>query len=248
MIKKIKKILIISMAFTMPSIAQDLNEFQFNTSPVELTKSINKEKVGDPIDYSKLTEAGYKNYKNEILNMDQGKWNYLKGKKNVLIATNKENEVGIIKVHYSFKDNETMNRYRESLAKRYPDNRDDILRKGRIVISKGIDFNIDYKTYGSYLNSIILEVDKELSSDRLRYENKVLFIEINRKTKSSIESYMDFKISPQWNKSRRSNHINSLKRIKNEMQIELKNTSDEDLNSKELMQKLIKDKNIHIFK
>lgn len=224
----------------------DQNKFSFSTSPVKLGQVISTEMQGAPINYNELTSIGKINYKNDLIHMDSGKWNHLKGSRNVFIATNSKNEVGIVKVQYSFSNFETSERYRRSLAEKYPEFKNDILRKGRILIEYKDKQDINYTTMHSYINSIIDSAKKELSSDRLRYQNKKLFIEINQNGESSVETYIDLKVSPQ-SKDFRQEYISNLNNVIEMMELQLKEIPHDDLHSKEYMENQIKSNNIHIF-
>lgn len=244
---KIIKKLLISSLVCLPLIASASELIDFNTSPAPLAKVVPKEAIGKAINYKDLTEFGNSNYKREIQYIEEGKWNYFNNSSNVLIATNKNNEIGIVKVHYSFKDVETIKRYRASLSNRYPEYKQKILEKDKITISKRKPFNVDYSTYESYLKSLILEAETELSAERLRIENNAFYIDINMEEKTSVETYIDFKIAPQWPVSVRNSYINDLKNIKETMNKELKHTPTEILDSKSYMEEALKQKSIHIF-
>lgn len=243
----IKKILITIFALSIFQYAAAENNFTFSTAPVKLNTIIEGEKLGSPLNYDKLTNFGKVGYKNNLQFMDGGKWNHFGNTKNTYIATDKNNTVAIIKIHYSFKDIATATRYRESLAKRYPRFRQDILSKNRLIIFSDNKQRIDYDTIRNYIDTVILEAESELALDRYRYQNQKLYIEISKDGKSTIETYIDLKLSPQWPASKDLEYKQYLIGIIDQMKKDKAAITEDLLDSKEYMETLLKSKSIYIF-
>jgi hypothetical protein len=243
-----KKALISIVAISTFQVANAKEDnISFSTSPIPLSKVISTESMGISLNYDDLTLIGKNKYKGNIKFIDGGKWNHLKGTDNIYIATNKNNEVGIITVHYSFKNIETTSRYRKSLAKRYPLFKKTILNSNLITISGNNKPEIKYDTARNYMDSILLEANKELNSNRLRYQKKQLDIEISKDGLSSIETYLDLKIAPQWDKSIDIKYISVLNNIIKEITEDKSKLSEELLDSTEYMKNLISSNKLYIF-
>lgn len=211
---------------------QPIPPVTYLTSPVKLGEIISESRITNRIDYDKLTTSGKKAYKNELLFMPDSHWFYLDSTQNTLVAVNKDNKVGIVKVHYSFEKDDILTKYIDSYKHSYPNyiisNENETIK---ITITDRLKPVVNYSTLHNYYSSLLNSLKYELEFKRYSSTSKNLYIEVDFSTKTSIETYIDLSVAPQFPSSVVSNEEESIKDLISDLENTMANLNMFELHS-----------------